>query len=130
PPHHPALRLTPILATSQQPDVGPLQHRGQVPVLRLVVPERGAFRQPQLGPAATGLALLAGQPLTQRVDQVVVGELIVPRGERRGLGLDEGATSLSLIARPSSRATPSRSVGVIRRSSWSRMRTRSSKSRG
>ena len=78
PPHHPALRLSPVLATSQQPDVRPLQHRGQVAVLGLGVPERRAFRQPQFGPAAAGLPLLAGQPVPQRVDQVVVGELVVP----------------------------------------------------
>ena len=36
----------------------------------------GEFRQPKLGPAATGLTLLLGQPVTQRGDEVVVGELI------------------------------------------------------
>ena len=117
PPHHPPLRLGPVLATGQQPDVGPLQHRRQVPVLRLGVPERRPFRQPQLGPAAPGLPLLAGQPVAQRRHQVVVGELVVTLGRpaRRGW----------LLA-----GRPSGSVGVIRRSSPSRMRIRSSKSAG
>ena len=50
---------------------------GQVAVLRLRVPDRRAFGQPQLGATAAGLPLLARQPVAQRVDQVIVGELIV-----------------------------------------------------
>ena len=46
-------------------------------VLGLGVPERRAFRQPQFRPSSTGFPLLAGQPVPQRVDQVIVGELVV-----------------------------------------------------
>ena len=60
------------------------QSRGKMPVLGPGVPERGAFRQPQLGPAPAGLPLLAGQPVPQRVDQVVVGQLVVAPAPARG----------------------------------------------
>ena len=49
-------------------------------VLGLGVPERGPVGQPQLGPAPAGLPLLAGQPVAQRMDQVIVGELVVTLG--------------------------------------------------
>ena len=81
-------------------------------------PERRTFGQPQLGPAPPGLPLLAGQPVPQGVDQVVVGELVVALATR-----PDGRPSPSPVE-------PSGSVGVIRRSSASRMRIRSSKSRG
>ena len=43
----------------------------------LAVPERGAFGQPQFRPSSTRLPLLAGQPVPQGVDQVIVRELVV-----------------------------------------------------
>ena len=46
-------------------------------VLGLGVPERRAFRQPQFRPSSTGLTLLAGQPVPQGVDQIIVCELVV-----------------------------------------------------
>ena len=95
----------------------PTRHRRQVAVLGLGVPERRALGQPQLGPAPAGLALLAGQPVAERVDEVIVGELVVTLAAR----LARAGASL---------AEPSGSVGVISRSSGSRMRIRSSKSRG
>ena len=41
------------------------------------VPQRRAFRQPQLRPAPASFLLLAGQPVPQGVDQVIVSELVV-----------------------------------------------------
>ena len=46
-------------------------------VLGLGVPERRAFRQPQLRPPSAGFPLLAGQPVPQGVDEIVVGQLVV-----------------------------------------------------
>src|SRR5262249_12079584 len=80
PPHHLLLRLGPLALLRQQSDVGPLQHRGQASILGLGRPQRGAIGQTQPGSSTTGLPLLAGQPVAQRVNQVVVGELIAPLG--------------------------------------------------
>ena len=41
-------------------------------VLGLGVPEREAFRQPQFRPTSPGLLLLAGQPVSQRGNEVIV----------------------------------------------------------
>ena len=46
-------------------------------VLGLGVPRRRSFRQPQFRPSSPGFPLLAGQPVPQGVDQVIVGELVV-----------------------------------------------------
>ena len=75
--HHPALRLGPVLLLRQQPDVRPFQGGWQVAVLGLGVPRRRPFRQPQFRPPSPGLPLLAGQPVPQGVDQVIVCELVV-----------------------------------------------------
>ena len=50
----------------------------------LGVPERRPFGQPQLGPPPAGLPLLAGQPVADRGDEVVVRQLVVP-ARRSGL---------------------------------------------
>ena len=73
--HHPALRLGPVPLPRQQPDVRPFQGGGQMAVLGLGVPERRAFRQPQLRTTSTSFPLLAGQPVPQGVDQVIVGRV-------------------------------------------------------
>ena len=83
-----------------------------------------AFQRPTVPPAASSappspcLPLLAGQPVSQRVNQIVVRELVVfcPLGCR--------SDRLILASEPSG------SVGVIRRSSGSRMWIKSSKSLG
>ena len=41
---------------------------------------RRAIGQPEFGPALAGFFLLAGQPVAQGVDQVVVGQLVVAEG--------------------------------------------------
>ena len=46
-------------------------------VFWLGVPQAGAFRQFQLRPAPASFLLLAGQPVAQRVNQIVVRELVV-----------------------------------------------------
>ena len=46
-------------------------------VFGLGVPERRSFRQPQFGSPFPCFPLLAGQPIPQGVDKVVVGELVV-----------------------------------------------------
>ena len=51
--------------------------RWQMAVLGLGVPERGAFRQPQFRPSSPGFPLLAGQPVPQRVDQIIVSQLVI-----------------------------------------------------
>ena len=50
-------------------------------VLWLGVPQARAFRQPQLRPAPARFPLLAGQPVSQGVNQVVVGELVVSKDD-------------------------------------------------
>ena len=60
--------------------LGPLQQARQMPVFWFGFPDRRAFRQSQLGPAPAGLPLLAGQPVAERVDEVIVRELIVALG--------------------------------------------------
>ena len=71
--HHPALRIGPVLLLGQQPDVCPLQDRGQMPVLGLGGPQRRAFRQTKLRLPPTGLSLLAGQPVAQGAVALVPG---------------------------------------------------------
>ena len=51
-------------------------------VLRLGVPERRSFGQPKLSPSSSGLPMFAGQPVTERRDEVIVRQLEV-RGARR-----------------------------------------------
>jgi hypothetical protein len=63
--HHLPLRFRPVPPLYKQADVRPLQGRRQMAVLGPGVSERGTFRQPQLRPSATGLALLASQPVPQ-----------------------------------------------------------------
>ena len=46
-------------------------------VLGLGIPERRTLREPQLRTPSTGFPLLAGQPVPQGVDQVIVGQLVV-----------------------------------------------------
>ena len=77
-----------------------------MPVLGLVSPDGRTFGQPQLG-ASRAFSLLAVQPFSQGMNQVIVRQLVVP--------LAFGAGGLSLVAGPSG------SVGVISRSSESRM---------
>ena len=73
-----------------------------MPVLGLGIPERRPFRQPQFRTSTAGFPLLAGQPVPQGMDQIVVGQLVVASpGEAVGRSSPE----------------PSGSVGVIRRSS-------------
>ena len=74
--------------------------------------------QPQRGPPAAGLPLLAGQPVADRGDEVVVRQLIIrwPDGAVWRLRRSD--------------SVPSGSVGVISRTSWSRVRSRSSSSCG
>ncbi len=51
--------------------------RRQMAVLGLGIPRRRPFRQPQFRPSSSGLTLLAGQPVPQGVDEIVVCELVV-----------------------------------------------------
>ncbi len=87
PRHHPALGAGPVLAAGQGADVGPFQGGGEVTVLRLCFPERGTLGQAQFGAAPAGLTLLASQPVAERVDEVVVGELVVAAAAARGRSL-------------------------------------------
>ena len=48
-----------------------------MPVLGLGVPERRSFRQPQFRTPTAGFPLLAGQPISQGGNEVVVGQLVV-----------------------------------------------------
>ena len=52
----------------------------QVPVFPLGVPQGCSFREPQFGPASSGLLLLSGQPLRERGNQIIVGQLVVAGG--------------------------------------------------
>ncbi len=85
-------------------------------VLGLGVPRRRPFRQPQFRSTSPGLPLLACQPVSQGVNQVIVGELVVlpARCGRADPHCEE----------------PSGSVGVISRNSLSRMWVKSSNSLG
>src|SRR5262249_10333546 len=75
--HHFLLRLGPVLPLCQPPDIEPFQERRQPSVLRPGIPDRGTVREQQLGPATPRLLLFAAQPFAQRMNQVVVGYLIV-----------------------------------------------------
>ena len=111
--HHPPLGFGPVPLPGQQPDARPFRDRRQVTILGLGVPERSAFRQLELRPPPAGLLLFPGQPFAKRGDEIIVCQLIIaahPRRDRRLLC-----------------AEPSGSVGVIRRSSLSRMWNTSSK---
>ena len=61
----------------QPADLQPLQQRRQLPVLRAGIPHRRSIRQQQFGPAPASFLLLAGQPLPYRVNQIIVGQLVV-----------------------------------------------------
>src|SRR6516164_1651432 len=76
-PHHLLLRLGPVLLPRERPDAEPLQERRELAVLRPGVPGAGSILQPQLGPATSRLLLLAAQPVAQRMNQIVVRQLIV-----------------------------------------------------
>ena len=50
---------------------------GQLAILRASIPHRRPIRQQQFGPAPARFLLLAGQPLPYRVNQIIVGQLVV-----------------------------------------------------
>ena len=75
--HHLALRIGPVPLLGQQPDVCPFEGGRQLAVLGFGVPRRRPFRQPKFGPSSTGLPLLAGQPVPQGVDKIIVRELVI-----------------------------------------------------
>ena len=77
PPHHLPLRRSPVLLLRQPADLQPLQQRRQLPVLRAGIPYRRSIRQQQFRPASPSFLLLAGQPLPYRVNQIIVGQLVV-----------------------------------------------------
>ncbi len=55
----------------------PVEDRRKLPVLGPGVPHGRAIRQQQFRAAPAGLLLFSRQPVAERVDQVVVGELVV-----------------------------------------------------
>ena len=96
PPHHLLLRRRPVLLLRQPADLQPLQQRRQLPVLRAGIPHRRPIRQQQFRPAPPSFLLLAGQPLPYRVNQIIVGQLVVflPR-----LRLENGVAACLLAFR-------------------------------
>ena len=52
------------------------------------VPNRGSIRQEQFGPATPGFLLLAGQPVPQRMNKIIVRQLVAFQARRnRRLGV-------------------------------------------
>ena len=101
-------------------------------VLGLGVPERRAFGQPQLGPAPAGLPLLAGQPVAERGDEVVVRQLVVlarRSGLLRALGVgpfgvgrrDQPHVVVEVRSRLSNSLGRAPYPDATARSSWERM---------
>ena len=90
PPHHLPLRLGPVLLLRQQPDVRPLQHRGQMTVLGLGVsrapPVRPAAARPGPGgfPAACGSASRGAR---ERGSRASVGRYLAGSERARALPL-------------------------------------------
>src|SRR5262249_4425843 len=75
--HPRALWASPVLSPGKEFDVRPFPPGGQMPILRLAVPEGCPFCQPQFSSTTPGLLLLAGQPVPQGGHQVIVGQLVV-----------------------------------------------------
>ena len=75
--HHGPLGIGPALAIGERADAEPFPERRQVAVLGFGIPQAGAFRQPKFRTTTTRLSLLASQPVSQGVDQVIVRELVV-----------------------------------------------------
>ena len=73
--HHHPLRWGPLFRIRQRADAEPFPEGRQMAVFWLGVPQRRAFRQFQLRPAPSSFPLLAGEPVPQGVDQIVVSEL-------------------------------------------------------
>jgi hypothetical protein len=67
-----------VFLLGQQPDVRPFKGGWQVAALGLGVPRRRPLCEPQLRSTAPGFPLLAGQPVPQGMNQVIVCELVVP----------------------------------------------------
>ncbi len=76
-PHHPPLRVRPLLPFGQPADAQIFPPRRQLLVLRFGVPEGRALSQPQFRSTAPRFLLLSREPVAQRGDQIVVGELEV-----------------------------------------------------
>src|SRR5262249_8945553 len=72
----------PVFGPGQQADVGPIHERWQKPVFWFGIPEGRSFREPELSSSAPGFLLLAAQPLSQGVNEVIVSQLVVPPGWR------------------------------------------------
>ena len=78
-PHHHTLRPGPAAGGSQPAGCsGTPTSRASCWFSGLALPQFRPLLQPQFGPAAAGFLLLAGQPLAERGNQVVVRQLVVP----------------------------------------------------
>ena len=75
--HHGPLRSRPVLRFRQRPDTEPFGHGRQVAVFWFGVPEGRAFGEFEFRPTAAGFLLFAREPIKERGDEVVVGELVV-----------------------------------------------------
>ena len=79
--HHLALRLGPVFVWRQEKHVQPLPAARQMARLGLETPDGGKLREADFHPSAPGLTLFARQPLPQRGDEIIVGEMVIA-GER------------------------------------------------
>src|SRR5262249_41375106 len=70
--HHLSLRRRPIPLVRQPPESTPLPERRQLPIFRAGVPNGGAIGQQKLAATAARLLLLAGEPIADGWDQIIV----------------------------------------------------------
>ena len=83
PPDHRPLRTRPVLLVRQRTDAQPFSQRRQEAVFGLGVPRRRSIAKFQLRSASTRFFLLAGQPVPQRMHEIVVRQLVEAGGGSR-----------------------------------------------
>src|SRR4051812_42399437 len=74
--HHRALFVAPVSSPGEETNRNPFVQSRKVAGLLPGLPNNYQLSQSQFGPTSPGLPLLAGQPLPERRDEVVVRQLI------------------------------------------------------
>ena len=78
--HQGPLRGGPALAFGERADGKPFPECGKLFVLTQGIPARRTFREPELRAPLASFPLLAGQPVPQGGNKVIVGQLVKARG--------------------------------------------------